>query len=288
MGTAAFLGDLLQALRGNRRAVVGGLILTGYLLMALVGPVLVPLYPTMKYAERFRPPSLAHPLGTDYAGRDVLAQIIHGSRDVLAIAFLTALFTTAVAVGVGTLAGYSGGAVDAVLMLLTNVQLTVPAVPVYLLIGSVFQVRDPIGFAALISLWMWGPLARAVRSQILSLKERDFIEAARVLGLSTFHILFRELFPNLTPFVVIHFIRIMRDAITASVGLIFLGLAPFSPTNWGTMLNLAVFQTGAIYIPNALHYVIAPMAVIVLFQLGAIFFAHGLDEILNPRLRAPA
>ena len=173
-------------------------------------------------------------------------------------------------------------------MLLTNIQLTVPAVPVYLLIGSVFQVRDPVGFAALISLWMWGPLARAVRSQILSLKEREFIEAARVLGLGTAHILLRELFPNLTPFVVIHFIRIMRDAITASVGLIFLGLAPFSPTNWGTMLNLAVFQTGAIYIPNALHYVIAPMAVIVLFQLGAIFFAHGLDEILNPRLRAAA
>ncbi len=284
----AFLIDLLNALRGNRRATVGGLILAGYLLMALIGPELIPLDPTMKYAERFQPPSLTHLLGTDYAGRDVLAQIVHGSRDVLAIAALTALFTTTLAVGIGALAGYSGGAVDAFLMLLTNIQLTVPAVPVYLLIGSVFQVQDPVGFAALISLWMWGGLARAVRSQILSLKERDFIEAARVLGLGTSHILLRELFPNLTPFVVIHFIRIMRDAITASVGLIFLGLAPFSPTNWGTMLNLAVFQTGAIYIPNALHYVIAPMAVIVLFQLGAIFFAHGLDEILNPRLRAPA
>lgn len=284
----AFLSDLLRALQGNRRAAVGGLILAGYLLAALLGPVLIPLDPTMKYAERFRPPSLAHPLGTDYAGRDVLAQIVHGSRDVLAIAVLTALFTTAMAVGIGALSGYSGGALDALLMLLTNIQLTVPAVPVYLLIGSVFQVRDPVGFAALISLWMWGPLARAVRSQILSLKEREFIEAARVLGLGTSHILLRELFPNLTPFVVIHFVRIMRDAITASVGLIFLGLAPFSPTNWGTMLNLAVFQTGAIYIPNALHYVLAPMAVIVFFQLGAIFFAHGLDEILNPRLRAPS
>ncbi|WP_322802647.1 ABC transporter permease [Thermoflexus sp.] len=283
-----FLGDFLSALRGNRRAAIGSLILVGYLLMALIGPELIPMDSTMRYAERFRPPSLAHPLGTDYAGRDVLAQIVHGSRDVLAIAILTALFTTSMAVGIGALAGYSGGMVDGFLMLLTNIQLTVPAVPVYLLIGSVFQIRDPVGFAVLISLWMWGPLARAVRSQILSLKEREFIEAARVLGLGTTHILARELFPNLTPFVVIHFIRMMRDAITASVGLIFLGLAPFSPTNWGTMLNLAVFQTGAIYIPNALHYVIAPMAAIVLFQLGAIFFAHGLDEILNPRLRAPA
>jgi len=120
---------------------------------------------------------------------------------------------------------------------------------------------------------------------VLSLKEREFIEAARTLGLSTFHVVFRELLPNVLPYVAINFVDTMRGAIGASVALMFLGLVPFSATNWGMMLNFAVRQSGAIYLPYAMSYVLSPMVAIMLLELGGVFFAHGLDELLNPRLR---
>lgn len=272
-------------LRRNRRAFVGLLILLFFALMASVGPEVVPLDTTQRFDKRFQWPSLKHPLGTDHVGRDVFQQIVHGSRDVLLTAFFAGIFTTTIAILVGMLAGLQGGMVDALLMLLTNVILTVPNFPVMMIIASVWKVKDPVSLGLLLSVWAWGGLARAIRSQILSLKEREFIEAARALGLSTFHIVFRELLPNVMPYVAISFFSIMRGAITASVGLMFLGLVPFKSTNWGMMLNLAAWQAGAIYVPKALFYFGSPMACIILFQLGAFFFASGLDEVLNPRLR---
>ena len=186
---------------------------------------------------------------------------------------------------IGMLAGLQGGMMDAVLMLMTNAILTVPSLPVLMIVASVWKVKDPVRLGLLLSIWAWGGLARAIRSQVLSLREREFIEAARALGLGTFHTVFRELLPNVMPYVAINFFSIMRGAITASVGLMFLGLIPFKATNWGMMLSLAAWQTGAIYVPKALFYFGSPMACIILFQLGAFFFANGLDEVLDPRLR---
>jgi len=273
-------------LRRNRMAFIGLLILLFFALMATVGPEVVPLDTTQRFEKRFQWPSLEHPLGTDHVGRDTLQQIVHGSRDVLLTAFLAAIFTTAIAILVGMLAGLQGGMMDALLMLMTNIILTVPSFPVMMIIAAVWKVKDPVSLGLLLSIWTWGGLARAIRSQILSLKEREFIEAARALGLSTFHIVFRELLPNVMPYVAINFFSLMRGAITASVGLMFLGLIPFKATNWGMMLNLAAWQAGAIYVPKALFYFGSPMACIILFQLGAFFFASGLDEVVNPRLRA--
>ena len=270
----------------NKRAFAGFLILLMFFLMAAVGPYLVPLDMSARYAERYLPPSWEHPLGTDFVGRDTFALIVHGSRDVLSIAFLAALFTVAIALTIGMVSGLQGGLVDTVLMLLTNVVLTIPKFPVMLVFATIFRVKDPISLALILSVWAWGALARAVRSQILSLKEREFVEAARVLGLGLRHIIMAELLPNIMPYVAINFLYIMKDAITASVGLMFLGIIPFSPSNWGMMLNLATQQAGAIYIPQGLYYALAPMGAIILFQLGALFFAHGLDEVLNPRLRS--
>jgi len=269
----------------NKEAFVGFLILLFFFLMATVGPEVVPLEMTSHYAQRYQPPSAVHLLGTDYAGRDVWALIVHGSRDVLFVAFLAALFTITIGITVGMLAGLQGGIVDTLLMILTNAVLTVPSFPVMLIIGSVFRVRNAVAFGALLSIWAWGGLARATRAQVFSLKEREFIEVARVLGLGTFHIIFQELLPNIMPYVTINFLTTMRGAITASVGLMLLGLIPFSSMNWGMMMNMAMTQSGAIYLPQALSYVLSPMMAIVLFQLGAVFFAHGLDEVLDPRLR---
>jgi peptide/nickel transport system permease protein len=226
----------------NKRAFVGLLILIFFFLMATVGPEVVPLDMKSRYAERFQPPSREHWLGTDYAGRDVWALIVHGSREVLFVAFLAAVFTIGIGITVGMFAGLRGGLTDTLLMILTNAILTVPSFPVMLIIGSVLDIRNVVTFGALLSIWAWGGLARATRSQVLSLKEREFIEAARVLGLSTPHIVFQELLPNIMPYVTINFLTTMRGAITASVGLMLLGLVPFSSKNWGMMMNMAMTQ----------------------------------------------
>lgn len=276
----------LRIIVSDKKAFAGMLILLFFLLMATVGPHIIPLDMRTNFAERFKPPSREHPLGTDYGGRDVLAMIVHGSRDVLSVAFLAALFTSLIAVSVGMTAGLKGGLTDVVLNMVINAVLSVPSFPVMLILGSVFKVTNAVTFGLVLSIWSWGPLARAVRSQVLSLKEREFIEAARVMGLPTFHIVFRELLPNVMPYVAINFIDTMRAAIGASVGLMFLGLVPFSATNWGMMLNFAVRQAGAIYLPYAMSYVLSPMAAIMLLELGGVLFAHGLDAVLNPRLRS--
>ena len=277
--------NIIKPILANKRATVGLFILLGFILMATIGPILVPLDLTMRWAERFKPPSLEHPLGTDYAGRDIFQQIVHGSRDVLTIAFLAALFAIAIAVTIGTLSGYLGGMVDYVLMGVTDIFLTIPQFPIMLMIAATIKVSDPVSFSAIIAIWMWAGLARAIRAEIISLRQKDFIEAAKVLDLGTGHIVFKELMPNILPYIVINFVTMMRVAITASVGIMFLGVAPLSVTHWGVMLNMAMFAYGAIYVPSGIHYALAPLLFIVLLEYGAVNLAHGLDEVFNPRLR---
>ena len=280
------IGEPLRILWRNPRAFVGLVILLIFALMASVGPEVVPLDMKAHYEERYAPVSWEHPLSTDYIGRDVLRMIIHGSRDVLTIGFLAGLITVAAGVIIGLVAGLQGGMVDAILMLITSTVLTVPQFPVMLILGALFTITNPFSFGLVLSVWAWGGLARAVRSQILSLKEREFIEAARTLGLSTRHIVLKELLPNIMPYVAINFMTTMRMAIGASVALMFLGLVPLQATNWGMMLQLATGPSQALFVPRAIVYVISPMAAIVLFQLGAVLFANGLDEIFDPRLRS--
>lgn len=279
------LYELFLIFRGNRRGLFGLCILVFFVLMATVGPHVVPLDMSADYDVRFQLPSWSHLLGTDYAGRDVLAQIVHGSRDVILVSFLAAVFAVSIAIVVGIVSGLKGGFLDSILMMIVNIVLTLPRLPFMMIIAAAFKVKDPFSFGLLLAIWSWAGLARAIRSQIFSLKEREFIEATKVLGLSTSHIVLRELLPNIMSYVAINFIFIMRGAIVASVALMFLGLVPFSVMNWGTMLNLATFQTGAIYVPKAIFYVISPMAAIVLFQLGGVYFIYGLEEVFNPRLR---
>ncbi len=277
--------SFFRVIRRNRRAFAGLVILLIFLLTATVGPFLIPAPTKTNYAERLQLPSLAHPLGTDYSGRDTLAQFVHGSRDVLSVAFLAALFTLTIAFLVGTISGVIGGKVDEIMMLFTNIILTVPSFPIMMVLSMVIEIRNPIVFGLVLSIWSWAGLARAIRSQILSLKNRDFIEASRLLHLSLGHIIFKEMLPNMISYIAINFIMIMRGAITASVGLMVLGLVPFSSSHWGMMLNLATTATGAMYGSSALIYFAVPVCGIMLFQMGCLFFANGLDDALNPRLR---
>jgi peptide/nickel transport system permease protein len=280
----------LKIIYANKRAFVGLLILAFFAVMALLGPIFIELDDERKFSERYQGISAEHPLGTDFQGRDTFSLLVHGATETLGTALLVGVFTTLLGIVIGMSAGLLGGRIDSVLMIAINTVLTVPYLPIQLILGATFSFRDPFSLALVLSAWAWGPLARAVRSSVLSLKEREFIEAARVLNLSTRHIIFNELVPNVMPFIVINFLFAVRSGITASVALMYLGLIPMDPKNWGMILSDATGRSGAVQVsafnPNALIYVLSPIGAIVLFQLGIIFLSHGLDEVLDPRLRS--
>ncbi len=277
--------DFFRIICRNKRSLLGLIILVMFLFMAAVGPLLFKLDMTVSFEGRYQPPSWEHWLGTDFGGRDTFIQLVYGSQEVLTVAFLTAVITMLVGAVLGLVSGLIGGRLDRSIMLVTNLFLTIPNFPILIILAALFTIQNPFSFALVLSAWSWPGLTRTVRSQIISLKERDFIVICRVMGLSHFHIIFKELLPNITSYLSINFIMIMRGAITASVGIMLLGLAPYSPTNWGQMLNLAISQTGGIFNPLGYIYLASPIVCLALFQLGCIFFANGIDEALNPRLR---
>ncbi|BAD39283.1 MAG: ABC transporter permease [Symbiobacterium sp.] len=269
----------------NPMSRAGFLILLVFLLMAIFGPMFIPELKS-DYVNRLQPPSWKHPLGTDLAGKDTLLQLILGSRNVLLVAAYAGLFTVLIATGIGVISGLQGGVVDQVLMLLTNVVLTMPSFPVTMILSMIIRITDPLLFGVVLSLWSWAGLAKAIRSQVLSLKHREFIEASRLLGISKLNIIRYDVLPNLVSYVAVNFISIMKSAITSSVGLMLLGLVPFQGNHWGVMIQVAISQTGALMGSATVVYFLAPVVCLMLFQLGCYCFANGLDEALNPRLRA--
>ncbi|MBW8806116.1 MAG: ABC transporter permease [Catenulisporales bacterium] len=267
--------------------VVGLAIIVLFALMAVAGPWLygrLEIDPDAVYA----PPSAKHWLGTDFAGSDVLQEIIVGARYVLGTAALAALITAVLGTGIGLVAGYRRGFTDSVLMRITDFILTIPAFPLLIVLSTVWDFSSPWLMGLVLGGTGWGGMARAVRSQALSLRERGFLEAARGLGLSTRHIIVKELLPNIAPYVAMHLLLSTIAFVTAEVGLFFLGVVPFSTTNWGVMLNQAVFSGGALESPDALFYLLAPLSCIVLLTLGIVLFLDAVDELFNPRLRERA
>ena len=279
------LMESFNIIKANKRAFFGFIMLCLFLITALIGPVLIKLDLTPEYMNRFKPPSFQHILGTDYAGRDIFALLVHGSRDIMLIAFSTGLFGILLAITIGISAGLIGGMFDAVVMRVIDVFLTVPSFPIMAIFAALFKISNPITFGLILAVWSWPALARSIRSQILTMKRKEFIEVAEVMGMSKTYIMFQELMPNMMPYITINFINIAKGAITASVGIMLLGLVTLRVENWGMMLNMAAFQSGAIYIPRAFSYLLSPMLAICLFQYSLINFASGVDELFDPRLR---
>ena len=170
------------------------------------------------------------------------------------------------------------------LMRIADVFLTIPGLPLVIVVASIIRTSSPIVLAGIIAITAWAGLARAVRSQALSLRTSDFIEAAKVQGLPLRNMIGRQLLPNVGPYVAINFLLAVTGAIYAEVGLFLLGVAPVSGVNWGIMINLAM-GNGALYTPKSMLYLFSPMAAIVFLQVALVFFARALDQIFNPRLR---
>jgi peptide/nickel transport system permease protein len=265
--------------------LVGLLIIVGFIVMAVVGALVYPAHLPSNPNDIYAPMSLAHPLGTDFEGTDTVSLLVTGAGYVLESAGWAGLFTVVIGTGVGLIAGYFIGHTDSALMRITDLFLTVPTFPLLIVLSTVWKFGSPFEMGLVLGVTGWGGLARAVRAQTLSLRERGFLEAARGLGLSRRYVILREILPCIAPYVAMNLMIAMIGSIYAEVGLFFLGVIPFKANSWGVMLNLAVFSGGAINSTQALPYLLSPLVAILLLTLGVVLFLDALDELFNPRLR---
>jgi peptide/nickel transport system permease protein len=247
----------------------------------MLGPLFVG-DPTEMVAVPLEPPSWAHWLGTTGQGQDVLAQTICGARTSLVIGFGVGITVVAIGAMIGTTAGYAGGWVDDALVMLINVFLVMPGLPLIVVLAA--HLPPSPGTVALVLVvtgWAWG--ARVFRSQALSLRDRDFVTAAKVGGESALRIVLVEMLPNMLPLLASAFIGATIYAIAAQVGLEFLGLGDVEKVTWGTNLywaaNDAALLTGSwwTFVPTG--------ASVALVGFSLALVNGAIDEIGNPRLR---
>jgi len=254
LNALAGVGRFIRLMARNKVGFAGFLGVIFFLILSFIVPIFVPIDTATVTGSIYAAPSWAHPLGTDYEGRDIWVQIIHGGADVIIVGFLTAAITTVIAVSLGALTAFVGGRFDELMMGLTDIVLTIPQFPLLAVLAAFISLNNAVLVALLLSALGWPLLLRSVRAQVLSLKEREYVEAARGLDLGTGHILFREILPNMMSYVTISFTLAATSAVYTEVGLIFLGLVPLSGSNWGLMMNLA-YSRGAVFYPpeHVLH-----------------------------------
>ena len=283
-GILHWLTTTLKLMTYNKAGFIGFLATSAILIICLIGPFFIPLDTQTKLDQIYQPPSAEHWFGTDHQGRDIFSQIVHGGKDVIYVAAIAAILSTFIAVTFGTLSAFAGGKVDGGIMGVTDIILTIPQFPLLAVLAA-FITFDNITYLGLfLGVLSWPALLRAVRAQALSLKERDFVEAARALDLGTGHIVFRELVPNMMTYIVISFTLALTAAVYTQVGLVLLGLVPVSSSNWGVMISLAWTQ-GAIFFRDAMWRIMMPILAIALFQLSVITMTRSLELAFNPRLR---
>lgn len=283
-GLYLFYLDVVRPILRSGRGVFGLAVVVAMVLMATVGPSLIPLDTVVKPSMRWCLPSLEHPLGCDYLGRDLFSMVVHGSREVFLIPFIATLMGILGGMSVGLLAGYIGGRARRALTAVTDVWLTIPSFPVIFILAYVLP-KSPLTIAVLLALFSWPGLARALATEVASLKTRDFIEACINLRLSKLHILFREIGPHLVPFVAYNFAAVFVGNMMSLIGIVLLGVAPLNPTNWGYLLNQMIFTYRGLLIPNGSIIIFILVSVFVVIKLGVVFFAQALEEVFNPRLR---
>jgi len=270
------------------RARIGASIILLYVLVGLFGPKLYKT-PRVNQGPRSVAPlseGLTYPLGTDNLGRDILAQLIHATPSMLQMITAGGLFVTIMGVAVGTTAGYAGGRTDRVLSLITDIVMTIPGLPLIVILAALLAPQNPIVTGLILTVNVWAGLAREIRSQVLSISRHSYVEASKAMGLSTPTIIVKDILPNIMPYVLITFVNAARQVIFASIGLYFLGVLPYdSVVNWGVMIDQAV-SGGAMHVMSMAHWLIAPLATITLLSFGLILFSQGTDRMFNPRVRA--
>ena len=280
---ARSLRRMARAVTSNRKATVGVVLLALFIFIGLFPGLIAHDNPQAEIYRRGLSPSAQHWLGTTSFGQDMFAQVVWGTRPVLLIAFGVGLLATVVAMLIGVAAAYLGGAWDGTLNVVTDVLLVIPLFPLLIIIGSYLHGAGTAVMIAVIAATSWSYTARQLRSQALSLRNRDFLNAAKVRGERPLYIICVEIIPTMTSLLVAAFLTNALYAVLFSSSLQFIGLGNPSVTSWGTMLywaeNNEAFQTG---LPL---WIIVPGLCIVALGAGFALLNYAFDEIGNPALR---
>ena len=281
--------DALRAtgryLRRNPSLVVGSLLLLALLLFLVVGSFMVdPLRARPISVRSLQPPSPGLWFGSDRQGRDLFAVIIVGTPLSLRIGLIAGFLGVSIGAVLAFVSAYYGGVVDAVIRAIVDVGLTVPGLMVLIVLAMTMRTSLTVDqMALIIASLAWLNPARIIRSQVLTLKERSFVQVARFSGMSGPKIIFYELLPNLLPYLVAALVSAVTGAILASVGLELLGLGPFDSPDLGMTFYWVNYN--AAIINGWWWWWLPPLVVIVVLFLGLYFLSFGLDEFANPRLR---
>ncbi len=286
--------EVWAQVRRSKMALAGLGILTFFMAIAILAPVLTHYGPLQRVVPLGQtctrdidcapsPPSPQHILGVSYYGDDIYSQVIWGTQVSFIVGVLSALIASVVGTAVGLVSGYVGGWVDEVIMRFNDIVLSIPWLVLMIVVAAIIGNIELVGMTLIIGLTGWSITARVIRAQVLSVKERMFVERARMIGSSNFHIMVRHIFPNAFPLIFANTILTIAVSILSEAVLAFLGLSGLNYMSWGKIIEEANSQNAMIN-GNPLWMIVPGMCIVVLV-LGFYLFGYALDEILNPRLR---
>jgi peptide/nickel transport system permease protein len=263
-----------------------------FVIIAIVGPLVAPYSPNFSASTTLgiaQPPSAAHLLGTTQTQQDVLSQLLVGGRSTILVSLVAGVAATALAVAFGVAAGYLGGWADDLLSMLANIFLVLPALPLLIVIfGLLGRSNNPndllIGVIIAVTGWAFG--ARQLRAETLSMRARDFIDSAKLIGERSWRIMAFEILPNLVPIVATSFLFTVIYGVGTFTALSFLGVINTSQWSWGTMLYWAQNAQAAQDVHVQWWWFLPPGLAVGLFGAGLALLNFGIDEYVNPRLRA--
>lgn len=276
--------DLPLALARHPSGRWGLAIVSVILAVALLADGLAPYnpYDIEQRAERGLPPSLTHFLGTDSFGIDIFSQIVHGARISLVVGIATAILISTVGAIAGVAAGYLGGIVDTVTMRLADILFCIPSLPLMIILAAYLGTQ----FWVIIFIFVvlgWAGLARIIRSQVLSVKTRPYVEAAIVSGATQWRVMVRHILPAISSLVIVNGVLMASGMILAEAGLSFLGFGDPKAISWGKMLSQA--QSGHALLLGLWWWIVTPGAAIFVTTIGFLQIGYALEELLNPYVR---
>jgi len=268
---------------------LGLFLLILFMLMALasfIPPLIDPMYQPMSGVDpdisKSTGPSLKHWLGTDFMGRDLFSQLLAGARIAFMVGVSAAFMSIFLGTLIGMIAGYMGKTVDMLLMRLADMIMVMPTLLVVLILAALFGQLNIWTIVLIIAIFRWPGVSRVIRAQTLSLKQRPFIEAAKVAGASHLRIVFRHIMPNVLPLSFLYMTFRVTSAITIEASLAFLGFGDPGTVSWGMMLQW-VWKTGHMF--RAPYWLFPPGICISLITLSFYMLGRAMDEVLDPRLR---
>jgi len=274
----------LSLLLRNPKSCIGLVVLGAMIVVAIFAPLIATHDPTaMSLLDAKQSPSLHHFFGTTDQGTDVFSQVVLGTRNSLFLGAAAAGLATVLAASLGILAAYSGGWIDDIINFATNVFLVIPTIPLLIVASAYLKNRGSSSLILILGLTLWAFEARILRGQALTLRNRDFILAAKVAGEPTWRIVLFELMPNMISRIAAAFVLVFYVSILTAAGLEFLGLGDLSAQSWGVTLYWA--QVNSTVLQGEWWPFLFPGLALALTVVALVLILAGLDEVSNPRLR---